>query len=382
MVAVAVDFLEVVGGFLLPCLSFYRLIMKFKNILSYSFFIWTLFGWGLFSICAADEMQKMLALSGCRQRPGTGKKVVLVSGDEEYRSEEVFPQLAKILSQQHGFDCVVLFAIHPETGTVDPNFRHNIPGLKHLQDADVMVIATRFRDLPETQMRRIDDYLKRGGPVIGMRTATHGFNVHQGKKYSYYGNGYEGNRSFWQGGFGRAILGEKWISHHGAHREESTRGLISPLEKNNPIVRGIKNGDIWGPTDVYGVRLPLPGDSQTIVFGQVLSGMKPTDPPVTGRKNNPLMPIAWTKSYQLPGQQSQKGKVFTTTMGSSNDFLSEGVRRLIVQGIFWASGLAQSIPLQGLRVDIVPPYHPTDFGFRSDEDWVNKNLKPGDFKQP
>jgi len=382
MAAVALDFLEVVGWFLVHCLFCYRLIMKLKTVLSCIFLVWTLSGWGLFPTCAAGDLQEMLVLNGSSNSPGTGNKVVLISGDEEYRSEEVLPQLAKILSQQHGFDCIVLFAIHPETGTVDPNFRHNIPGLQHLQDANVMVIATRFRDLPETQMRRIDDYLKRGGPVIGMRTATHGFNIPLGKTYSHYGNGYEGDHSFWLGGFGRAILGEKWISHHGAHREESTRGLISPQEKNNPIVRGIKKGDIWGPTDVYGVRLPLPGDSQTVVFGQVLSGMKPTDPPVAGRKNNPLMPIAWTKSYQLPGQQSQKGKVFTTTMGSSNDFLSEGVRRLIVQGIFWACGLEKSIPLQGLRVDIVPPYHPTDFGFRSDEDWVNKNIKPGDFKQP
>ena len=153
-------------------------------------------------------------------------------------------------------------------------------------------------------------------------------------------------------------------------------------EKNHPIVRGIDDGDIWGPTDVYGVRLPLPGDSQTLVFGQVLKGMNSTDPPLSGEKNKPLMPIAWTKSYRLPDPHSSTGKVFNTTMGSSNDFMSEGLRRLIVQGIFWACDLEASIPLQGLRVDIVPPYQPTDFGFRSDEDWINKSLQPADFHQP
>ena len=34
--------------------------------------------------------------------PGQGKHVVLVSGDEEYRSEEALPQLAKILAKRHG----------------------------------------------------------------------------------------------------------------------------------------------------------------------------------------------------------------------------------------------------------------------------------------
>ena len=36
--------------------------------------------------------------------------IVLVSGDEEYRSEEALPQLARILSKTHGFNCTVLFA--------------------------------------------------------------------------------------------------------------------------------------------------------------------------------------------------------------------------------------------------------------------------------
>tara|TARA_Y100001934_G_C12360943_1_gene780713 strand:+ start:858 stop:1925 length:1068 start_codon:yes stop_codon:yes gene_type:complete len=333
-------------------------------------------------LAVTEKSPDLLRVSGCADRPGTGKKIVLVSGDEEYRSEEVLPQLAKILALQHGFDCVVLFAINPETQKIDPNFRHNIPGLDHLRDAQAMVIATRFRDLPDSQMEEIDQFLQRGGPVVGMRTATHGFNVPVGKPYAHYGNGYQGERKFWQGGFGRAILGEKWISHHGNHGQESTRGLIADGARQSPIIRGIKDGDIWGPTDVYEVRLPLPGDSQVLVFGQVLSGMKPTDPPTIGEKNNPLMPIAWTKSYRVPGIQSRTGKVFNATMGSSNDFLSEGLRRLIVQGVFWVCGMETSIPMQGLRVDLVPPYDPSDFGFRSDEAWANENLQPADFRKP
>ena len=175
------------------------------------------------SLEATENSAEILTLSGREGRPGTGKKIVLISGDEEYRSEEVLPQLAKILAQQHGFDCVVLFAIHPETQKIDPNFRHNIPGLNHLRDAQAMVIATRFRDLPKSQMQEIDHFLHRGGPVVGMRTATHGFNIPVDKPYAHYGNGHQGEKEFWRGGFGRAILGEKWISHHGDHRKESTR---------------------------------------------------------------------------------------------------------------------------------------------------------------
>src|SRR5438067_373298 len=82
--------------------------------------------------------------------PGKGKHIVLVSGDEEYRSEEALPQLGKILAKRHGFKCTVLFAIDPNDGTINPNVS-NIPGLQALDSADLMVIFTRFRDLPDEQ---------------------------------------------------------------------------------------------------------------------------------------------------------------------------------------------------------------------------------------
>src|SRR6187431_2708271 len=94
-----------------------------------------------------------------KEGPGKGKHIVLVSGDEEYRSEEALPQLAKILAKHHGFKCTVLFAI-------DPNIRSNIPGLEALKTADLMIIQTRFRDLPDDQMQHVVDYLDAGKPVI------------------------------------------------------------------------------------------------------------------------------------------------------------------------------------------------------------------------
>src|SRR5207253_7802302 len=135
-------------------------------------------------------------------------------------------------------------------------------------------------------------------------------------RYSY-------NAREWPGGFGRHVLGETWVSHHGHHGHQSTRGILVRDQENHPILRGIKDGDIWGPTDVYGVHLPLPGDSTPLVLGQVLDGMRPTDPPVEGKQNDPMMPIAWTKTYI--GAQGKTARVFTTTMGASQDFESEGL---------------------------------------------------------
>jgi hypothetical protein len=343
-----------------------------------------------------EENIDLFSLEGDPDKP----LIVFITGDEEYRSEEGIPQIARILNQHYGFNCKVLFSQDPDKpGIVDPNYLHNIPGLEYLKDADLMVIFTRFRALPDAQMKWIDDYLKSGRPVLGIRTATHAFNFTDKdtrSSFHHYGN-YNNEAGPWEGGFGRLILGEKWISHHGDHGNQSTRGFKAKGTEDHPIWNGIEEGSIWGPTDVYGVRLPLPGDSEPIVLGQCIDrtiaydendprlGMRPTDTDLPGKiermgkmidQNDPMMPIAWIKSYQIPGGLA--GKSFTSTIGSSVDLLETGTRRLIVNATFWLLDL--NVPAT-TNVHIVGDYNPTGFGFKDDEYWDELNIVIADMKQ-
>lgn len=337
-----------------------------------AWFFWSVAGLALalapFSPVRADETSVVYPGGN---GPGQGKYVVLVSGDEEYRSEEALVQLARILSKQHGFTCTVLFAIDPADGTINPNKRDNIPGLEALRNADLLVIATRFRDLPDEQMKPLADYLAAGKPVIGLRTATHAFDIPPGKTYSRFG--WKSQEPGWEGGFGRRVLGETWINHHGQHGKQSTRGVIAPGAEGHPALKGIASGDIWGPTDVYEVRLPLPGDSQPLILGQVVEGMSPTDPPAEGPKNDPMMPVVWSRTY--PAGEGKKGRVLATTMGSSVDLQNEALRRLLVNAAYWSVGLEDRIPDKA-QVDIIGPYNPLPFGFGA----FKKGLKPADVK--
>jgi type 1 glutamine amidotransferase len=302
--------------------------------------------------------------------PGKGKHVVLVSGDEEYRSEETLPQLAKILSKRHGFQCTVLFAIDPKDGTINPEAKPNtIPGLETLKTADLMVIFTRFRNLPDEQMKYIVEYLESGKPVVGLRTATHGFQFGAGSKYAKWT--WNSKEKGFEGGFGRKVLGETWVNHHGHHGVQGTRGLIARGQEKHPILRGIKDGDVFGTTDVYTVNLPLPGDSTPLVYGQVVESLKFDAKPVAGKKNDPMMPVAWTKTYSV--KDGKTGRVFATTMGASQDFAFEGTRRLLVNACFWAAGLEEKI-LDKPNVDLVGKFEPTPFGFGG----YKKGVKPAD----
>ncbi len=216
-----------------------------------------------------------------------------------------------------------------------------------------MIIATRFRALPDEQMKEVVDYIESGRPIIGMRTATHAFNL-RSKTYAKY----SWNSKAPAGGFGRQVLGETWVNHHGQHGKQSTRGKIAPGASDHPILRGIKDGEIWGSTDVYEAHPPE--DCTPLVLGQVLTGMKPDDPPLDGPKNNPMMPVAWVKTFT--GEQGKKARVFTTTMGAATDLENEATRRLIVNAAYWAVGLDDKIPERS-DVALVGEFHPLPFGF-------------------
>jgi type 1 glutamine amidotransferase len=335
---------------------------------------------------AADQLIHYKGVDG----PGKGKHIVFVSGDEEYRSEEALPQLAKILATEHGFDCTVLFAIDPKTGLVNPNHVENIAGLDSLKKADLMVLFVRRRHLPDEQLQLIDEYARSGKPIIGIRTATHAFQAPADSEFAHYDDSYAGDKKEWEGGFGRLVLGERWVNHHGKHKHESTRGVIAPNAAKHPILRGIKSGEIWCPSDVYEVRLPLPGDSQPLVLGEVVArkgefdandrlyGMRPEDDSPVSAKNDPMMPVAWTKSYELPG--SKKGRAFTSTMGASVDLLNEPLRRLLVNAAYWCVELEEKIPAGGARVDIVGEYEPTKFEFRKDDYWAERKMSVNEFR--
>jgi hypothetical protein len=62
-------------------------------------------------------------------------------------------------------------------------------------------------------------------------------------------------------------------------------------------------------------------------------------------------------------------------MGSSVDFESEDLRRLIVNASYWALEMEDAIPERN-NVDIVGDYNPTMFGF---EDFI-EGLTPEDYK--
>jgi type 1 glutamine amidotransferase len=294
--------------------------------------------------------------------PGAGKHIVWLAGDHEYRSEEALPALARIMARRYGFTCSVFITTDPKTGFIEPG-SSNIAGLAALKTADLLVVALRFQDFPDDEMQHIVDYLDRGGPVIGYRTATHAFQIKRPDarflKYTWNNPGPD-----YAGGFGRQILGETWVSHYGTNHKQSSRLMLPPDQASHPILRGVK--DVWVQSGGYTAD-PMAG-STVLAIGQILDGMTPGSPPAKDKKD---MPVAWYRSYT--SASGKAGRVFTTTHGASEDLLNDGFRRMAVNATLWAAGLERSIRPDG-DIAFVGPYHPTTFAFKG----FAKEVKPSD----
>ncbi|MEM9646101.1 MAG: hypothetical protein AAF989_14020 [Planctomycetota bacterium] len=290
-----------------------------------------------------------------------GKHIVLISGDEEYRSEESCPMLAKILSKHHGFKCTVLFAIDPETGVINPNNNSNIPGTDTLADADLMIIATRWRVLPGEQLDPILEFLNAGKPLIAYRTATHAFN-----NDDMHG-GYD-----WKN-FGVNVVGENWHSHHGKHKFQGGRAVFVPENRDHAILNGVH--DIFTTSDVYGVVHLDEEEATVLARGAVTETLDPASLPVEGEINSPMMPLAWIKPYKT--ENGKPGTCFATTSGAAVDFRSEDLRRMIVNACHHLTG--QVIP-EKANVDFVDPYEPSFYGFLDPDFFLQRGLRVEDFQ--
>lgn len=280
--------------------------------------------------------------------PGQGKHIVFLAGDHEYRSEESLPALARILAKHHGFKCTVLFNIDKESGEIVAG-NSNMPGLEALDSADLAVVFLRFQQFPAEQMKHFDAYLNRGGPVVGLRTATHAFQIKGQDPYVKYSSGYKGPE--YDRGFGHQVLGQTWIGHYGRNHQQSTRITLVAEKQAHPILRGVK--DVWVQAGGY---VGKPVDGEILTMAQPLNGMTPTSP---ADDTKPPQASEWTRSYKTAS--GKVGRVFTSLYGTSEDVLNDGYRRLLVNGCFWALGLEDAIKPDA-KIDFVGPFQPNTFG--------------------
>ena len=302
---------------------------------------------GLYCTCAPS--QKRDAEVVAEDRP----KIVFVTGDEEYRSEESMPMLAAILERELGAETVVGYSLD-SAGYIDPNNVYAISRLDELADADLMVVFARFRQLPADMARQITDYAESGRPMVGFRTATHTFRYTEPADSALMHLNDE-----WP----TRVFGQQWITHHGHFADgqgKLTDVTVAEGKASHPILRGVVPFQAYSWLyHVDGGDWRLAGDSDPLLTGHSLRSQHAAD----GKLDEfPLdNPVAWTKTYT--GESGTAARVFFTTLGHPYDFREEAMRKLALNGIYWALGREDEIPEDGVKADFAGTYEPNNSGF-------------------
>ena len=221
--------------------------------------------------------------------------IAVLAGEGEYESDQTMRAVAGDLGR-----VADVTYLTPDVLPDHPEFpASSFGGLKELERADLLVVYTRFRRLPDEEMARLAAYVDRGGAVLGLRTSTHAFHFPEGSRWAA-----------WNDGFGRDVLGSPWVSHHGHTSSTDVSRIV-----DHPVLDGVAeifHSRSW----LYRVRL-APGCTP-LLHGDPVD---PEDEPTPG-------PVAWVR-------ETGGRRVFFTSLGHPDDFALEPFRRLLVNAARW-----------------------------------------------
>jgi putative membrane-bound dehydrogenase-like protein len=207
--------------------------------------------------------------------------VALVSGSFEYKSDDSLSALAKHLEANYPLECVLISAKAEKDTT--------FAGLERLEKCDAAVFFTRRLQIEGDSLEAVKKYIKSKKPIVGIRTASHGF-----QKWLE---------------MDKEVLGGDYKGHFGAGVAE-----VKPTDKgkDHPILKGVAafktNGSLYKNPNVA-------ADVTVLLQGYM------------GKESEP---VAWTR-------EADGRRVFYTSLGHPDDFKDENFIRLLTNGLAWAT---------------------------------------------
>lgn len=236
--------------------------------------------------------------------------VVFVVGPPHYSPELTMPAFAGEL-ERLGFRTTLV------SGGMDSEKKTEnvLPGIEALADADLAIFFMRFLKLPDDEWQPIEDYLKSGKPVIGLRTASHAFRYPK-----------DHARFAWNEEFGTRALGSPYIVHQSGLTdievipENAAHPIMANVTKKEWISRGTLYLAHLGEGAIPLVKGSGKGKERVIKksFGTVEVKVDET------------APVAWA------WENEWGGKVFGTSFGHPGDFSEPSFTRMFVNAVFWS----------------------------------------------
>jgi nicotinamidase-related amidase/type 1 glutamine amidotransferase len=237
--------------------------------------------------------------------------VVFLVGDSEYETGTTVPMWARAEIEPRGVRCTYLVD--------NPKADFDFAKLAELQKADALFVSIKRRGLPPAQMAAIRAFAESGKPVIGIRTASHAFDL---KKPG-------AGESVWPT-FDRDIFGGWYQGHYGKGPATLAKREIG--EKEHPVLAGIPEGELRFASHLYKCRELAAGTK--VLLKATLEGQAEVSEPV-----------AWV-------YEAAKRRGFYTSLGAPEDFAQPAFRRLLLNATLWAVGEPIPPEAEGVKTGI------------------------------
>ncbi|MBN1418963.1 MAG: isochorismatase family protein [Planctomycetes bacterium] len=215
-------------------------------------------------------------------------RVVLVSGSAEYESDRTLAGFERILEEGYEAEATLIAARGMDA----------LPGLEALDRCDVALFFTRRLNLRGDGLERIRRYAEGGGPIVAVRTASHGFQTWLAFDGEILGGNYQGH-------CGPGMVPER----------PTIEVKVAPAAKDHPVLAGV--GDIRSRATLY-KNAPIAEDAEVLMVGRSSACPDP-------------QPVTWTRIRR-------GARIVYTSLGEQNDFENAAFRRLLANALFWASG--------------------------------------------
>jgi len=180
--------------------------------------------------------------------------------------------------------------------------------LSAMPDADLIIVFVRRATPPREELDVVRGHLQAGKPMIGIRTANHGFIPSPNDPPPPSGC------AAWPD-FSPEVLGCQNAGYQTQGLPYRV-GLLPTAPQDDPLLEGVDVASIRGHQSLYRV-LPLAKNVRPLLFG-------------TPQNREPPQPVAWTRTYG-----DSHARIFYTSLGAPQDFVQPAVRRLLVNAVNW-----------------------------------------------
>ncbi|VTT97126.1 l-sorbosone dehydrogenase : Putative membrane-bound dehydrogenase OS=Singulisphaera acidiphila (strain ATCC BAA-1392 / DSM 18658 / VKM B-2454 / MOB10) GN=Sinac_6954 PE=4 SV=1: Cytochrom_C: ThuA [Gemmataceae bacterium] len=247
----------------------------------------------LFAYLASDALKNpgvdTPGSPGSGQAPGVNPgvaeqkklKVALVSGSFEYKSDESLAGLKKLLEASYPIECVLISAKAEKDAA--------LAGIEELAKCDAAIFFTRRLQIEGESLYAVKSFVKSGKPLLGLRTASHGFQKWLEMDKDVFGGDYKGH-------FGQGVSDVSVVE----------------AQKDHPVLKGVAafktSGSLYkNPNVAADVTVLLRGS-----FGKESE------------------PVAWVR-------EKDGRRVVYTSLGHPGDFKDENFTRFVVNALAWAT---------------------------------------------